>query len=244
MSYDAERDEDHDEIDVNEVELVDDGEDGAPVDVEPEPEPEHDEPEPEYEGQDIEMVPCAYCGEPHPVGAWRCRACGGFLPIIEGTIHKEHFFFLFCSLSMFIGTFLVWEPLTWVSGASSILGGFLLITSAYAAFASVINIFHRKMIVWPHLTAMVLGLWAGWQRVIQLIGNAGLQKPAEGAPFGEWKIFIDSIFHVFGPGLYIVVIVSTMLLIFMVVSIFVAGKRDAERKKAMRTADRGARRRR
>ncbi len=248
-TYDAERNDDHDEIDVNEVELVDDGEDAAGdadhTPAEAASQIEYDEQD--HDGADMEMAPCAFCGEPHPVGAWRCRACNGFLPIIEETIHKEHFFFMFCSLSMFLGTFLVWEPKTWITGSAGILGGFLIVTSAYACFASVINIFNRRMIVWPHLTAMVLGLWAGWQRVVQLVGDAGLVKPAEGAPFGEWKLFIDQIFHIFGPGLYIVVIVSTMLLVFMIVSIFVAGKRDAARKAAMRserTTDRGGRRRR
>jgi hypothetical protein len=227
-----------DEADLVEVEPeedegdVEDAADDAAPEEEPAP-PRFDAPAPSDEP---EMVPCAYCAEPHPAGAWRCKACGGFLPIIEETIHKEHFFFLFCSLSLFIGTLLDWE---WgLPGAAGILGGFLLITSGYAMFASVVNIWYRRMIVWPHLSAMAIGLWAGWQRVIQLLKNSKLEI-AEDAGFTEFKQYVDDLLHLFAPGLWIVCIVSTVMLIFLIVSIFSAGKRDAQRKAAMR-AERAA----
>jgi uncharacterized membrane protein len=193
---------------------------------------------------EMEMAHCAFCGEPHPFGASRCRACGGFLPIIEETAHKEHFFFLFCSLSLFIGTLLNWEAKIYLPGSYSILGGLLLAVSGYAIFASLVNIWHRRMIVWPHLLAMVLGLWAGWQRVIQLIKASNLESP--GGDFAKVKVYVDQFLHLFGPGLYLVVPMSTFMLIFLIVSIFVAGRRDSQRKAAARVerTTRGAGRRR
>jgi uncharacterized membrane protein len=241
---DEEKDDLVDEVaEPEDLEPVELDEEEAPA-AEPAPEPDVPADEDEYE---VEMVPCPYCGEPHPEGAWRCRACHGFLPIIEGTIHREHFFFLFSSLTLFLGTLLVWEPRTWLTGADSVLGAFVLVTSGYAMFASVVNIFHRKMIVWPHLTAMIFALWAGWQRVIQLIKTAELPEMAKDASFADWKVYINECFGLFGPGLYLVVPVATIMLVFLVTSIFAAGKRDAQRKAAMRAeraTERGDRRRR
>jgi hypothetical protein len=218
------------------VELDEDVEDAADVADVYDDEPDMPE---------MEMVPCAFCGEPHPVGAARCRACCGFLPIIEETIHKEHFFFLFCSLSLFIGTLLNWEAKVYLPGSFSILGGMILAVSAYAVFASVVNIWNRRMIVWPHLLVMVLGLWAGWQRVIQLIKASNLESP--GSEFEKIKVYVDQFLHLFGPGLYLVVPMSTFMLIFLIVSIFVAGRRDSQRKAAARAersaSPRGGRRR-
>ena len=218
---------------VDETEPDGDADSADDVDVD-EPVKRFEAPEPSHEE---EMVPCAYCGEPHPPGAWKCRACGGFLPIIEETIHKEHFFFLFCSMSIFIGTMLDWE---WgLPGAAGILGGFLLVTSAYACFASVVNIWYRRMIVWPHLSAMALGLWAGWQRVVQILKNSNVEKVDDS--FGAFKQYIDEMLHLFAPGLWIVCITSTVMLAFLIVSIFTAGRRDAQRKAAVRAERASAR---
>ncbi len=158
--------------------------------------------------------------------------------------HKEHFFLLFCCIALFIGSCLPWEGRNLdLLGYHGIIGGFILVVTAYGIFGSIVNIFHHTMIVWPALTAMVLGLWGGVRRVIQLTGNTGLTKPEDGFFSAPGKKYINDLLHVYGPGLWITVIFSVMLLVFLLTSIGSAAKRDKARKEAERE-ERAARRRR
>src|SRR5258706_3026418 len=84
---------------------------------------------------------CILCGEGIASFADRCAHCGGFLPIAEGRAFGHHFFFLFCCMSIFIGTLLPWEGMWWHSYVwRSIHGGFLLALWGYGLVAAYFNI--------------------------------------------------------------------------------------------------------
>ena len=158
--------------------------------------------------------------------------------------HKEHFFLLFCCIALFIGSCLPWEGQNLdLNAYYGIIPGFILVVAAYGIFAGIVNIFHHTMIVWPALTGMVLGLWGGVRRVIELTGKTGLTKPEDGIFSAPGKKYLNDLLHVYGPGLWITVIFSVALLVFLLTSIGSAAKRDKARKEAERE-ERAARRRR
>src|SRR5690349_12402720 len=126
-----------------------------------------------------ESKECVFCGEIIAGFADRCSHCGGFLPIAEGRAFSQHFFFLVCSMAIFLGTLLPWEGAWWDSyGFRSVHGGFLLLLSGYGMVAAFFNIFHRQMIVWPVILAAVDGTYTGWHRVAQ-IATSDLAKAVD-----------------------------------------------------------------
>ena len=168
---------------------------------------------------------------------------GGEIPVPFGgapagiSQHKEHFFLLFCNIALFIGACLPWEGRNLdLLGYHGIIGAFILVIAAYGIFASIVNVFHHTMIVWPALTGMVLGLWGGVRRVIQLTGDTGLTKPEDGFFSPAGKKYLNDFLHVYGPGLWITVLFSVALLVFLITSIGSAAKKDKERKAAEREA--------
>src|SRR5262245_59652637 len=109
-------------------------------------------------GGGAEAKECVFCGETIAVFADRCSHCGGFLPMAEGRAFGQHFFFLLCSMAIFIGALLPWEGMWWDSnGYRSVHGAFLLLLGAYGSVAAYFNIFHRQMIVWPVILAAIDG---------------------------------------------------------------------------------------
>ncbi len=203
--------------------------------------PEFEEPEfpefPEEEGPPATKY-CVFCGSEIAGGAARCPHCAGFLPIAEGTIFKQYFFFLFASLALVIGSLLPWER-TWVTGnltgADSIGGGFVLLLAAYGLIVSVWNIYHRKMIVWPVILAAIDGAIIGWSRVVHIWGNLHLEITAV-EEYGRFIQRLKGHLAALGPGLYLVTIFSTMVLVSIVISVFKGAKQDAQRKAREREA--------
>ncbi len=191
---------------------------------------------------------CVFCGSEIAAGALRCAHCAGFLPIAEGAIFKQYFFFLFASLAMAIGTMLPWERTFLkgnLTGADSIGGGFLLVFAVYGVIVSVWNIYHRKMIVWPVMLAAIDGAVLGIQRVIQIVPNVVVEIPEGSSGLYKIQLTVKTYAQSFGPGLYLVTIFSVLVLFSVVVSVFAGAKQDARRKaeeREMRAATRKSRR--
>jgi len=191
---------------------------------------------------------CVFCGSEIAAGALRCPHCAGFLPIAEGTIFKQYFFFLFASMAMAIGTMLPWERTFLkgnLTGTDSIGGGFLLVFAIYGIIVSVWNIYHRKMIVWPVMLAALDGAVLGIQRVIQIVPNIVVEIPEGSSGIYKIQLTVKTYAQSFGPGLYLVTIFSVLVLFSVVISVFAGAKQDARRKadeREMRAASRKSRR--
>jgi hypothetical protein len=191
---------------------------------------------------------CVFCGSEISAGALRCAHCAGFLPIAEGTIFKQYFFFLFASMAMAIGCMLPWERTFLkgnLTGADSIGGAFLLVLAIYGVVVSVWNIYHRKMIVWPVMLAALDGAILGIQRVVQITRGVEVVIPEGSSKFYEFQLTIKTYAQSYGPGLYLVTIFSLLVLFSVIVSVFAGAKQDARRKseeREMRATSRKTRR--
>ncbi|MEN8150285.1 MAG: hypothetical protein ABFS86_10705 [Planctomycetota bacterium] len=160
--------------------------------------------------------------------------------------YPQLFFFLFCSLAMTVGTLLPWERTSAkfnLTGADSIGGGLLLVLALYGVITGFFNIYHRKMIVWPVLLAAVEGAIIGWQRVVQILTSF------DASPFitaeKDWQRAIQTIkayIQSMGPGLYVVTIFSTLVLLSIILSVFKGAKEEGRRKSEERDARAEARR--
>lgn len=187
---------------------------------------------------------CVFCGSEIAMGALRCAHCSAFLPIAEGTIFKQYFFFLFASLAMAIGTLLPWERTFLkgnLTGADSIGGAFLLVFAVYGMIVSVWNIYHRKMIVWPVMLAAIDGAVLGIQRIIQIVPHVVVEIPEGSSALYKIQLTVKTYAQAFGPGLYLVTIFSVLVLFSVVFSVFAGAKQDARRKaeeREMRAASR------
>jgi hypothetical protein len=180
---------------------------------------------------------CPLCGEGIAVFADRCAHCGGFLPIVEGRAFGQHFFFLVCSMAIFIGTLLPWEGMWFDSyGWRSIAGAFLLVFAGYGMVAAFFNIFHRRMIVWPVILAAVDGTYAGWQRVLQIAASPDAKAIEFTGDLFQKKMALLKYFQLFGPGLWLVTIFSTVFWLVFVMSVIQGGRSSAARKEAEKAA--------
>jgi uncharacterized protein UPF0547 len=216
---------------------------------------------PEDEGGDFNVsfdreVPttkrCVFCGSEIAIQALRCAHCSAFLPIAEGAIFKQYFFFLFASLAITVGTLLPWERAFLkgnLTGADSIGGGFLLVFGIYGMIVSVWNIYHRKMIVWPVMLAALDGVVLAGQRIYQLSTlvsqRLGTEDLTVYSPFNRFRYIIKEYAQSYGPGLYLVAIFSVLVLFSVVMGVFAGAKQDARRKaeeREMRAASRKPRR--
>ena len=185
---------------------------------------------------------CVYCGEVISAFADRCPHCAAFLPIAEGRAFGQHFFFLVCSMALFLGTLLPWEGQWWDSyGTRGIGGGFLLLFSGYGMVAAFFNIFHRRMIVWPVILAALEGTYLGWRRLLQLAGGEAAKAIDWSGGLPEKKQALTEFLHLFGPGLLLVVTFSTLFWFVFVVSVVQGGRSAAARKEAEK-AERAAKR--
>ncbi len=189
-------------------------------------------------GDAAEGKECLWCGEAIPSWADRCRHCAGFLPIAEGRAYGQHFFFFVAALAMFLGTLLPWEGNVGDSyGSRSIGGAFLLVFAGYGMVAAFFNVFHRRMIVWPVMLAALDGAYCGWRRVFQLLESpAGREWKWDGSDLYHVKQSLAGFFHLFGPGLYLVVIFATVFWIVLIASVIQGGRSAAARKDAEKAA--------
>jgi len=212
------------------------GEESVEPDAEaPAPEYGTEAPVPGYGAEMPTTKPCVFCGSEIGVAASRCPHCAGFLPIAEGTIFKQHFFFLFSALAIAIGCLLPWERSYGVmnlTGIDSIAGGFTFVFAVYAVIASWWNIYHRKMIVWPILLAAFDGAVFGWARVVQIAMEVVPPTNLEG--FAKIQTTVKLYIGSFGPGLYLVTFFSTLVILSIFVSVFKGAKQDSARKSAER----------
>ena len=184
-----------------------------------------------------EAKECTWCGETIPVFADRCSHCAGFLPIAEGRAFGHHFFYLFCSIAMFLGTLLPWEGQWWDSyGTRSIYGAFLLVLSGYGMVAAFFNIFHRRMIVWPVILAALDGCYAGWVRVMQIAGSDAAKSIEWGGDLIAKKKSLIEFLRLMGPGLWLVVVFSTLFWLVFIVSVIQGGRSASARKDAEKAA--------
>ena len=202
--------------------------------------------EPELEGDDPAVFgegppatkPCVHCFSEIAGPATRCPHCSGYLPITEGTIFGQHFFYLFSALALAIGCILPWERkfvYMNLTGLDSISGGFLFVFATYGIFAAFLNIWHRKMIVWPVILAALDGVIFGWRRVAAIWSQSEILVDAEGK-FGQFVQTVRGNISVIGPGLWIVVVFSSLVILSLFVSVFKGARQDAKRKEAERQA--------
>ena len=188
-------------------------------------------------GGDSGLKECVLCGEMIVSFADRCRACGGFLPIVEGRAFGQHFFFFVCSLALFLGALLPWEG-QWSDsyGWRSISGAFLMVFAGYGMVAAFFNIFHRRMIVWPVALAAMDGTYAGWKRVAQISSSEAAQAIDFSGDLFAKKTALLKAFQLYGPGLWLVTIFATVFWLVFVMSVIQGGRSAAARKEAERVA--------
>jgi hypothetical protein len=180
---------------------------------------------------------CVLCGERIASFADRCAHCGGFLPIAEGRAFSQHFFFLLCSMAIFLGTLLPWEGMWWDSnGFRSVHGAFLLLLSGYGMVAAYFNIFHRQMIVWPVILAAIDGTYAGWHRVLQIASSDAAQAIEFTGDLGNKKMALIKYLQLFGPGLWLVTLFASLFWLVFVMSVVQGGRSAAARKDAEKAA--------
>jgi hypothetical protein len=181
---------------------------------------------------------CVFCGSMIPSWADRCSQCAGFLPIAEGRAFSQHFFFFVACLAMFIGTLLPWEGAWYDSyGFRSLAGGFLLVFSGYGMVAAFFNIFHRQMIVWPAIFAALDGVIFGWQRVAQILASPEAKAISwAGSELATKKKALLQTLDLFGPGLILVCVFSSLFWLVFVMGVVQGGRASAARKDAERAA--------
>ncbi|HVG92810.1 MAG TPA: hypothetical protein VND21_00050 [Planctomycetota bacterium] len=119
-------------------------------------------------GQPAELRGCPYCGTLMDPRAHRCTACCGHTGIAWGTVHKEHWLFVFCSVLIAVGCLASWngrspagvvgDPIT---GLDTIRGTIMLAIAAYGLITGVFNILYRRMVLWPFVLNAFLALWVG-----------------------------------------------------------------------------------
>lgn len=172
---------------------------------------------------------CVYCISEIDALATRCNRCGGYLPPAEGTDFKQHWTLLFCCVAIFIAC--IWLPIEGgrndLYASHSLAGGFLTIFAGYGIFASWVNLFHRKMIVWPALFMAMDGLFVSIRRLIQMIG----QIP-EGAESHQFPRLLG------GPGNYVILLCSLLVFWTFMRGAAAGAKKDKERKEAARSGKR------
>jgi hypothetical protein len=186
---------------------------------------------------------CVFCGSEIGSAATRCAHCAAFLPIAEGTAYKQYFLFLFSCLALVIGCLLPWERSSAVfnlRGIDSIGGGLILVFAAYGVLASFWNIYHRKMIVWPVLIAAIEGALFGWSRVMKIIPTIKVDVTGL-TGFSKTIAKFKGNAGAFGPGLYLVVIFSTIVILAVFYSVFAGAKQDAKRKAEARAQSQATR---
>jgi hypothetical protein len=171
---------------------------------------------------------CVYCVSEIDALATRCNRCSGYLPPAEGTDFKQHWTLLFCCVAIFIAC--IWLPIEGrrndLYASHSIAGGFLTIFAGYGIFASWVNLFHRKMIIWPALFMAFDGLFVSIRRLIQLISNvAGM----ENATKEDWV-------RIAGPGLWVILFCSVLVFITFMKGAAAGAKKDKARKEAARAS--------
>ena len=188
-------------------------------------------------GSPAEGKECVFCGEVIAAFADRCSHCGSFLVIAEGRSFGQHYLFFVCCLALFLGTLLPWEGAWFDSqGYRSIHGGFLLLFSTYGMVAFFFNIFHRRMVVWPVMLGALDGAYAGWHRVLQIADSDFAKGIAFEGDLGAKKQALVSWLRLFGPGLWLVVIFSSLFWIAFVVSVIRGGMAAGARTEAEKAA--------
>ncbi len=170
---------------------------------------------------------CVFCISEIDAAATRCNRCSGYLPPAEGTDFKQHWTLLFCCVAILLAC--IWLPIEGrrndLYASQSIAGGFLTIFAGYGIFASLANLFHRKMIVWPALLMAFDGLFVTIRRVIQLFDAI-----PDGAQAHEYPRLLG------GPGLYVILMCSLLVFWTFMKGAAAGAKKDKERKEAARAA--------
>jgi hypothetical protein len=178
--------------------------------------------------EDANTKLCVYCISEIDAMATRCNRCSGYLPPAEGSDFKQHWTLLFCCVAIFIAC--IWLPIEGrrndLYASHSIAGGFLAIFAGYGIFASWVNLFHRKMIVWPALFMALDGLFVAIRRLIQLINNvSAMENPTK----EDWV-------RIGGPGLWVILFCSLLVFWTFLKGAAAGAKKDKERKEAARAA--------
>ena len=240
MNFDPNRPEDQDDLE-NADEMTSDDEQAGGRFLDEEDEAGTEETGETFSGEPEEDVPALEESVPPPPMP---EEMGEGPPLPPPTnfdyAYPQLFFFLFSCLAIAIGCLLPWER-TYLkgnlTGADSIGGGFLLVFAIYGVISGFFNIYHRKMIVWPVILAAIDGAIIGWQRVVQILG--GLNKNdfiTTDDQFGKFVQTVKGYVQSMGPGLYLVTIFSTLILLSIIVSVFKGAKEDARRKTEEREA--------
>lgn len=125
-----------------------------------------------------ELRGCPYCGTLMDPRAHRCTACGGHSGISWGTVHKEHWLFVLCSVLIGVGCIASWngrsptgvvgDPLT---GLDTIRGTMMFALAIYGLIAGVFNILFRRMVLWPFVLNAFLALWVGLGGLASAVGS-------------------------------------------------------------------------
>ena len=169
---------------------------------------------------------CVYCISEIDALATRCNRCSGYLPPAEGTDFKQHWTLLFCCVAIFVAC--IWLPIEGrrndLYASQAIAGGFLTIFAGYGIFASWVNLFHRKMIVWPALFMAFDGLFVSIRRLYQLYKNLAAMPNAVKE---DWV-------RIGGPGLWVILFCSFLVFWTFLRGAAAGAKKDKERKEAAR----------
>ncbi len=183
-----------------------------------------------FGGEGPEMRPCKFCGAETDSRAYRCRDCGGHVALAWGTVHKEQFLFLFSAVFIGIGCLAPWDAGRpgKLYGISTIRGSMMLGLAAYGVFVAMLNIHHRRMVVWPFFLNALVALWTGLEVVFSVIGGADWNKRIDESK--HLLKFLDGV-KAIPPGMLMLVVAGLLVMIALlkgVIAGFMGGAAKAK----------------
>ena len=203
----------------------------------------------------VEFRPCPFCGASIHPSSHLCPECGGHVAISWGTVHKELYLFLLCSILIAVGCLASWTgrmPVkangVWTTLATTVgpamngldthRGTLMFAVALYGIVAGFMNILYRRMVVWPYLLNSLLALWVGIGGLTSVMGsdawNAwGEQFKVTGGTMTE-KFFGG--FRAVPPGFLLLTLAGFMIMARLLGGIVAAATKPKE---AAPSADEG-----
>jgi hypothetical protein len=196
-------------------------------------------------GDQVEFRPCPFCGAAIHPSSHRCPECCGHVGIAWGTVHKELYLFLLCSILIAVGCLASWTgrvPLKdaaghltgatgyigrEMTGLDTIRGTVMFAIAVYGVLAGMMNILYRRMVVWPYLLNALIALWVGVSGIASAIGGDAWSLWGK---YGEGKSLTEKWFGGFRsipPGMLLLALAGFVIMARLlggIVSAATAGK--------------------
>ncbi len=197
--------------------------------------------------------PCAYCGTPIHELCHRCPHCGGHVGIAWKTVDAELFGLIFAAVLIGVGSLSSWtshRPSD-LHGSDTIRGTAMLALSVYALFQGVLNVYHRRHVIWPSLLNATLALWVSIGGILDVSKSEAWKAAQEKVDKGGVSLlesYVGWWLRQIPPG-FLLLLAGGALVAILLLKGIVAGagsaaakSREKEESKAAAAAERRARR--